>query len=94
MAMAGNWTRGCQPQERGPAVRQGGGASRLSQGPDLVAGDGFLLQQGGGELGEGLPVAGEQVPGPGFGLGQQGGDFLVDQPLGVLGVTARPASAG
>src|SRR6266513_2784842 len=28
----------------------------LDQGPDLVAGDGFLLQQGGGELGEGLPV--------------------------------------
>ena len=44
------------------------------EGPDLVAGDGFLLQQGGGELGEGLPVAGEQVPGAGFGLGQQGGD--------------------
>jgi hypothetical protein len=52
----------------------------------VVAGDGFLFQQGGGDLGEGLPVAGEQVPGAGFGLGQQGGDFLIDQPLGVLGV--------
>ena len=37
---------------------------------------------------QGLPVAGEQVPGAGFRRGQQGGDFLVDQPLGVLGVTA------
>ena len=88
MAMAGNWTRGCQPQERGPAVRRRGRAGRLGDGPDLVPGDGFLLQQGGGELGEGLPVAGEQVPGAGFRLGQQGGDFLVDQPLGVLGVAA------
>ena len=65
----------------------------LGEGADLVPGDGFLLQQGGGELGEGVPVAGEQVPGAGFGVGQEGGDFLVDQPLGVLGVTAcsRPA---
>src|ERR1700732_4660241 len=29
----------------------------LGEGPDLVPGDGFLLQQGGRELGEGLPVA-------------------------------------
>ena len=62
------------------------------EGADLVSGDGFLFQQGGGELGEGLPVAGEQVPSVGFRLGQQRGDFPVDQPLGVLGVTARPAS--
>ena len=34
-------------------------------------------------------MAGEQVLGAGFGLGQQGADFLVDQPLGALGVTAR-----
>ena len=34
-------------------------------------------------------MAGEQVPGAGFGAGQQGGDFLVDEPLGVLGVAAR-----
>ena len=54
MAMAGDWTRGCQPQERGLAVRRGGGAGRLGDGPDLVPGDGFLLQQGGGELGEGV----------------------------------------
>ena len=88
MVMAGNGTRGCQPQERGPAIRRGGSAGRLGDGPDLVPGDGFPLQQGSGELGEGLPVASEQVPGAGFRLGQQGGDFLVDQPLGVLGVTA------
>jgi hypothetical protein len=50
----------------------------LDEGADLVAGDGFLFEQGGGELGEGLPVAGEQLPGAGFRLGQQGGDFLVD----------------
>src|SRR5712691_6982124 len=73
---------------RGRGVRQRGGEGRLSEGPDLVTGDGFVLQQGGGELDEGLPVAGEQVPGAGFRLGQQGGDFLVDQPLGVLGVGA------
>jgi hypothetical protein len=60
----------------------------LDEGADLVAGDGFLLQQGGGELGEGFPVAGEQFPGAGFRPGQQAGDFLVDQPLGVLGVAA------
>ena len=55
---------------------------------NLVPRDGFLLQQGRGELSEGLPVAGEQVPGPAFRPGQQRGDFLVDQPLGVLGVPA------
>src|SRR5713226_1498061 len=38
----------------------------LGEGPDLVPGDGFLLQQGDRELGEGLPMAGEQVPGAGF----------------------------
>jgi hypothetical protein len=50
----------------------------LDEGADLVASDGFLLQQGGDELGEGLPVAGEQLPGAGFRPGQQSGDFLVD----------------
>ena len=60
----------------------------------MVPGDGFLLQQGHDELGEGLPVAGEQVARPGFGLGQQGGDFLVDQPLGVLGVAALAGERG
>ena len=54
MVMAGNGTRGCQPQERGPAIRRGGSAGRLGDGPDLVPGDGFPLQQGSGELGEGL----------------------------------------
>ena len=67
---------------------------RPGEGPDLVPGDGFLLQQGGSELGEGLPVAGEQVPSAGFRLGQQRGDFLVDQPLGVLGVTACGGERG
>ena len=76
-----------QPRRRGPAIRRGG-ADRLGKGPDLVPGDGFLLQQGGGEPGEGLPVAGEQVPGAAFRRDQQGGDFLVDQPLGVFGVGA------
>ena len=57
MTMTGNWTRGCQPQERGPAISERGRTGRLGDGPDLVSGDGFLLQQGGGELGEGLPVA-------------------------------------
>ena len=55
---------------------------------------GFLFQQGGGELGEGVAVAGEQVAGAGFGVGQQGGDFLVDEPLGVLGVAARAGQRG
>ena len=63
MVMAGNWTRGCQPRERRAGRLSGGRAGRLGDGPDLVPDDGFLLQQGGGELGEGLPVAGEQVPG-------------------------------
>jgi hypothetical protein len=70
------------------AIRRRCGAGRLGEGADLVAGDGFLFQQGGRQPVEGLPVAGEQVPGAGFGPGQDGGDFLVDQPLGVLGVTA------
>jgi hypothetical protein len=78
----------------GPAVRQRGGAGRLGEGTDLVPGDGSLLQQGGGEPVEGVPVAGEQAPGAGFRLGQQGGDFLVDQPLGVFGVAALAVSAG
>ena len=73
---------------RRAAGGQGGGAGNPGEGADLVAGDGFLLHQGGGELGEGLPVAGEQVPGACLGLGQQGGDLLVDEPLGVLGVPA------
>src|SRR6202451_3796101 len=67
---------------------------RPGEGADLVPGDGFLLQQSGGELVESLPVAGEQGPGAGFRLGQQGGDFLVDQPLGVLGVTAGGGEGG
>jgi hypothetical protein len=50
----------------------------LDEGTDLVTGDGFLFQQGSGELGERLPVAGEQLPGAGFRLDQQVGDFLVD----------------
>jgi hypothetical protein len=47
-------------QRREGADGQGSGAGRLGDGPDLVAGDGFLLEQGGGELGEGLPVAGSR----------------------------------
>jgi hypothetical protein len=78
--MADCWTSACRPA---------GG-----DGADLVAGDGFLFEQGGGELVEGLAVAGEQVAGAGFGLGQQGGDFLVDQPLGVLGVAACGGERG
>jgi hypothetical protein len=42
-----------------------------------------LFEQGGGELVEGVAVAGEQVAGAGFGLGEDGGDFLVDQPLSL-----------
>jgi hypothetical protein len=60
------------------AGRKGRRAGGSDEGADLVAGDGFLLEQSGGELGEGLPVAGEQLPGAGFRFGQQGGDFLVD----------------
>ena len=74
-----------------PGVRDVPGAGRLGEGADLVAGDGFVFQQGGGEPVEGVAVGGEQVAGPGFGFGQEGGDFLVDQPLGVFGV---PACAG
>src|SRR5487761_1649972 len=66
-----------------------GGGGCLEEGAYLVAGDGFLFEQGGGELVECVVVAGEQVGGAGFGLGEQGGDFLVEQPLGVLGVAAR-----
>ncbi len=54
--MAGDWTRGRRPWERRPAVYEGW-AGRLGKGTDLVAGDGFLLQQGGGEPVEGVPVA-------------------------------------
>ncbi|HLQ55228.1 MAG TPA: hypothetical protein VK162_13280, partial [Streptosporangiaceae bacterium] len=51
---------------------------------------GFLAEQGGGgELAEGPLVGGEQLPCAGFGSGQQGADFLVGQPLDVLGVAAR-----
>ena len=85
--MVSGWAGYAQPRRGGPVIRLGG-AGCLGEGPDVVPGDGFLLEQGGGEPGEGLPVAGEQVPGAGFRLGQQGGDFLVDQPLGVLGVGA------
>jgi hypothetical protein len=81
------WAGWAQPRRRGRAIRLGG-AGRLGDGPDLVPGDGFLLEQGGGELGEGLPAAGEQVPGAGFRFGQQGGGFLVGQRLGVLGAGA------
>ena len=55
---------------------------------DLVSGDGFLRQQGGRELGESFAVASEQVTSAGLGPGQERGDFLVDQPLGALGVAA------
>ena len=81
-------------QGGGGAVRQGGGGGRPGDGADLVAGDGFLFQQGGGEPVEGVAVGGEQVPGAGFGVGQEGGDFLVDEPLGVLGVAARAGQRG
>ncbi len=55
----------------------------MDEGADLVAGDGFLLEECGGELVEGRLVLGEQVAGPGFRAGQQGGDFPVDEPLAV-----------
>src|SRR5271154_4439942 len=84
-------TRGRRPQGRGPAIREGGGADRLREGPDLVPGDGFLLQQDGGEPGEGLPVCGESAPGGGLGFGEQGSTFLAAPPLGVLGVPASAA---
>ena len=83
--------RGARGQTRPGGMgrrRQEGGRAGLGEGADLVAGDGFLLEQGGGELVEGLSVLGEQVAGSGFRPGQQGGDFLVDEPLGVLGVAA------
>ena len=85
--MVSGWAGYARPRRGGPVIRLGG-AGRLGEGPDVVPGDGFLLEQGGGEPGEGVAVAGEQVPGAGFRLGQQGGDFLVDQPLGVLGAGA------
>src|ERR1700747_2773137 len=73
---------------RGGAGRQGGGDGGVSEGADLVARDGFVFEEGGAELGERFAVAGEQIAGAGFGFGQEGGDFLVDQPLGALGVAA------
>jgi len=48
---------------------QGRGAGGVEEGADLVTADGFVFQQGGGELGEGVVVAGEQVAGAGFGGG-------------------------
>src|SRR5580704_16624532 len=68
---------------------QGGSACGLDECADLVAADGFLFDQGGGELVQGLQVPGQQVPGAGLGAGQQGGDLAVDEPLGLLGVGAR-----
>jgi hypothetical protein len=73
----------------GGGGRQSGRAG-LGQGADLVAGDGFLFQQGGGELVEGLSVLGEQVAGSGFRAGQQVGDFLVDEPLGNISTKPEP----
>jgi hypothetical protein len=61
----------------------------VDEGADLVAGDGFLLHQGGGELVECLPVPGQQIPGLGFGAGQQGGDLLVEEPGGPAISTPR-----
>jgi len=87
------WAGSARPRRRGRVIRLGG-AGRLGEGPDAVPGDGFLLEQGGGKPGEGLPVAGEQVPGAALGRGQQGGDFLVDQPLGVLGAGGCGAESG
>lgn len=46
---------------------------RLDEGADLVAADGFLLQQGGSQPVEGFPVAGEQVAGLSLRLGRDGG---------------------
>jgi hypothetical protein len=57
----------------------------MEQGTDLVAGDGFPLEQRAGEQVEGLDVPREQVTGAGFRGGQQGGSLLVQQPLGLLG---------
>jgi hypothetical protein len=79
----GSGREGCR--RAGP---QRSGAGSLGEGADLIAANGFLLEQRIGELGEGLSVLGEQVAGPGFRAGQQVGDFLVDEPLGVLGVAA------
>jgi hypothetical protein len=67
---------------------RGAGVGRLEEGADLVAADGFLLQQGGSQPVEGFSVAGEQVAGRSLRLGQDGGDFLVDEPLRVFGVTS------
>ena len=50
----------------------------------------YLPRSRGGELVEGLSVLGEQVARSGFRAGQQVGDFLVDEPLSVLGVAALP----
>jgi hypothetical protein len=50
----------------------GRGHGGPGDGADLVAGDGFVFEQGGGELVEGVAVGGEQVAGAGFGLGSRG----------------------
>jgi hypothetical protein len=59
----------------------------------LIAADGFEIDQGGGELVEGLHVRGQQLPRAGFGPGQQGGHFTIDEPLGLLGVAVRGSGA-
>ena len=61
----------------------------MEQSADLVAGDGFLFEQRAGEQVERLDVPGEQLTRAGFRGGQQVGNFLVQQPLGLLGVAAR-----
>ena len=91
--MVRGWAGSARPRRRGRVIRLGG-TGCLGEGPDAVPGDRFLLEQGGGKPGEGLPVAGEQVQGAAFRLGQQGGDLLVDQPLGVFGVGACGAESG
>ena len=67
MVLAGDWRQGCRSQGGRPAIAWGAGY--LGEGADLVAGDGFVFEQGGGEPVEGVAVAGEQVAGAGFGLG-------------------------
>ena len=54
---------GAGRQGYGDTGRQGNSAGRLDQGADLVAGDCFLLQQGGSEPVGRFPVGGEQVAG-------------------------------
>ena len=41
-----------------------------------------------------LPVLGQQFSGAGFGPGQQGGYFTIDEPLGAFGVARRGTGAG